>query len=442
MTSETVYVWFYPLAKTEPIVCGRLTVEGATSNSQVGAFVYGQSYLSSSNPLPIDPETLPLSATREYTITTFRGVFPAFLDAAPDAWGRRIIDREFGPQTEVGYLLKSAGDHVGALAFSPSATQPPGGFTGFAYPDIKALVEASRLLELNQAIPDEFSLLLKHGSSPGGARPKATIAKDGSLWLAKFPSIKDDPALPPHAVIEAATLDLAEVCGLDVPQRELVKIGNRDVLLVKRFDRPKAPNGKWSRLRFLSGRTVFAAANPHGTFGSYPRLARQLDRWSVSAANDRRELFTRLVFNCLVSNTDDHDLNHGLLDPGDGHLQLSPAFDIVPQPSSTRRRQHAMLIGELGALGTAGNVLSSSAAFGIARGEALDIISQLRHEIGANWRRFFLERGADARLDRLSSCFCPEGFDDESAKRATEVAREIFATPQPTEPKPPSSKPK
>ena len=408
MTSEA-FVWIHLPGEEAPTLAGRIRHEG-TPGGAVGRFVYGKSYLANPAAVAIDPFALPLRE-EEFATALLGGHFSALQDAGPDSWGKRLATLEHGPQDELGYLLCSRGDQAGALSFSTAADAPPMQGQRFDFASVEALSEAATLADQGAPLKARHLKLLQPGS--GGARPKFSVIKDGALWLAKLASVKDRelPANVPQ--LEAATLDLAALAGIEVPERELISLGAGQALLIKRFDR-RLGGGRWLRKRYASARTVFYS-NPEmqrlSDTGSYPRLARELARWSIRPAHDRQQVLLRLAFNCLVSNTDDHDLNHGLVADERG-WQLAPAFDIVPQVSGTRRRVQALLVGDQGAESRRSNILSAVGAYGLSAKAAGILLDQVRQTVADHWRACLANRGiGKAAIGKLVSSFVPEYFD-------------------------------
>jgi serine/threonine-protein kinase HipA len=164
----------------------------------------------------------------------------------------------------------------------------------------------------------------------------------------------------------------------------------------------------------VSAGTVFqadeaAARNSYG--GSYPRLARELSRWTVTGDLDRRELFRRVAFNSLASVTDDHERNHALIAEST-HFRLSPAFDLVPQPGNTQRRYLALTVGDFGALAARQNIISSREAFGLSLREANGIIDEVQEVVRASWRKYCTDYGVgDTDIARIAGCFDPPFFE-------------------------------
>ncbi len=373
MTSESqVYVWIFLPGQTEPVVCGRFTHRSTPGGGHVGTFVYGKSYLARPNAVALDPVALPL-IEREFSTTHLSGWFPVLLDAGPDEWGRRLIDRLHGPQDAMGYLLRARGQNVGALAFSAAPDvlpadhhEPPG------IGQLEHLLQLHRAIEEGAAIADEDRELLLQGTSAGGARPKTTVEDGGRLWLAKFPSSRDNPDEPPVPMMEAALLGLARACDIRVPRHRVVHVGSSPVLLVERFDRTRAGKGRYARRRYASARTLLWSrpdVQSYSYMGSYTNLARQMRVWERAPSAHLLELYRRIAFNCLVGNTDDHDCNTGFVTDDDDFFALSPAFDLTARPA-TPRMFLAMGFGVEGAVVSLDNLLSESHLFGYSREQA------------------------------------------------------------------------
>lgn len=405
MTSE-IFVWAYLPGDVEPTLCGCFDHTATAPGGPSGRFAYDRSYLANPSAIAMDPIALPLQAWPFWTNLS-NGVFGALLDAMPDLWGRHVIDtgnwREDFPAR---YMLHTAGDAVGNLAFSKSRKEPPVLKRPIGIEDIDLARAVLRDLDVHPTVVrPSFLQRVRGRTAMGGARPKLTVEKDGRLWLAKFPS-RNDHELLPMAKLEAAMLDLAKRCGINSARAHVV---DGDVLLVERFDRgPVDGNGMARRDAFLSARTLFECTGSRfSATGSYPGLAAALSRYSCQRTQDQVELFRRMVFNALISNTDDHDRNHGLVaDDLPGTFRLSPAYDMVPSKGSTRSRHQAMIVGKESYLTTESNLLSDCETFGLARHNAEAIYEQVAEQIAANWRECLAAQGvADKGIAMVEGCF-------------------------------------
>lgn len=251
--------------------------------------------------------------------------------------------------------------------------------------------------------------MLLIGTSMGGARPKAVVEDADGLWLAKFNTIHDRWNI---ARVEHAMLVLARACGLNISDSRVVDVGGRDVLLVKRFDRTKVKDG-YLRGRMVSALTLLRADDTHNTRErwSYVLLAEELRRVTADPRRNAHELFRRMVFNGLISNTDDHPRNHAVLAANDT-WSLSPAYDLTPaNPVSLERRDLAMICGNAGRYANARNMLSQSTRFLLAGEEAAPIVEAMMENVRANWYATARGQGVSERdCERISGAFVYEGF--------------------------------
>lgn len=263
-----------------------------------------------------------------------------------------------------------------------------------------------------EATPAELTQaqdLLLLGTSMGGARPKVVVEDEGQLWIAKF-NRTDDPWN--HARVEHAMLVLARECGLTTSESRITEVAGRDVLLVKRFDR-ESHDGTYRRARMLSALTLLRTGDSHHDRErwSYVLLVEELRRVSSDPRADARELFKRMVFNALISNTDDHPRNHAVIAPGDD-WRLSPAYDLVPFPAvSVERRDLALTAGDFGRYANVTNLLSQCARFLLTRDEAAEIINEMEGHVRARW--YAVARGvgiAERDCTTIARAFAYEGL--------------------------------
>lgn len=294
-----------------------------------GEFAYGRRYLEAPASAPLNPEHLPLrDATFVLPERRIRdgGAMPLTLrDALPDSWGRKVLEiRQGKALSDIDALLLTNEDRIGAMVFAESlpieSEEPPSTLLS-----LEELAEASRRIEAGIEIGPDMHRLLR-GGSLGGARPKAAFVHQGRRCIAKFASRGDDHDVE---VIEAATLWLADACGIEVPPFLLQPLAAGHALLVERFDRA-GPVGDERRFHYLSASALLDVPY-ESSRGSYVELAQLLRRISAQPQADLAELFRRLVFNLAVGNSDDHVKNHGALRREDGLWYLAPAFDLVMQ---------------------------------------------------------------------------------------------------------------
>jgi serine/threonine-protein kinase HipA len=412
------FVYLQLPGSVEAVVCGRFVREATRDGRNVGRFVYGRSYRARPDAVPIDPVHLPLAPT-VYETARLDGVFGALRDAAPDAWGRRVIERIAGrPLDEVDFLLQSPQDGAGALTFGRGPV-PPAPIREFnRVVQLEELRRAAALLEEDrpdEPVPAQILDLLDPGSSLGGARPKNVVEDDDGLWVAKFPQRGDRWS---NAPVEAAMLGLASRCGIRVPETRVERVGDDSVLLVKRFDRERAGGDvveqSYLRHRMVSALTVLDAedAPTDRRNWSYVLLADELQRWSARPRDDRAELFRRMVFNALICNVDDHPRNHALIAKG-RDWRLAPAYDLTPNSrQGTEERRLAMECGRLGRLASRENLVSQSPRFGLHPDEANRIVDEMKAVVSRFWRTDVRRHGGSERdCDVITPAFVHPGFE-------------------------------
>jgi serine/threonine-protein kinase HipA len=276
--------------------------------------------------------------------------FGVFLDSAPDRWGRMLMQRRFERGQRAGKIPKHKrlnesdyllGVHdlyrVGGLRFRLDDTGPfldaGGDSPAPPFVQLRALEQASLALEADKGTPKQVDewlrMLIAPGGSLGGARPKASVVDPkGALWIAKFPSAHDDHDV---GAWELVVTTLARGCGIAVAPARAQRFGSRfHTFLTQRFDR--TPTG--TRLHFASAMTLTGRndGDDASTGASYLELAEVLMRHGAQTDADLRELWTRIVFNMCVSNTDDHLRNHGFILVPNRGWKLSPSFDLNPVP--------------------------------------------------------------------------------------------------------------
>ncbi len=391
MTSSTApreaFVWVWLPDQTQPVVAGRLAAD-TRGNLQ---FNYGRSYLErvhDASPaialfepeLPLRPGALPLLGGLS---------MPACLrDAAPDAWGRRVIlNKRLGRRgreadttlvDELSYLLESGSDRIGALDFQRSPSEYiPRSATNVP---LEELLDSAERVERGIALTPELDQALFHGSSIGGARPKALIEEAGRKYIAKFSSSSD---LFNVIKAEFVAMRLASLAGLQVAPVSLTRAAGKDVLLIERFDRVATANG-WTRRIMVSALTLFGLDEMMARYASYETLAEIIRHRFEQPKATLQELFSRLVFNILCGNTDDHARNHAAF--WNGHsLQLTPAYDICPQNRSGNEATQAMLISGNNRLSTLQSCREAAHHFLLSAAEANAIMDAQRECVERHW---------------------------------------------------------
>ncbi|MBW2632603.1 MAG: type II toxin-antitoxin system HipA family toxin, partial [Deltaproteobacteria bacterium] len=383
---KEAFVWIWLPGETEPVVAGRLEAD----NGNI-LFNYGKSYLDrtgdSKPAIAIYKPELPLKAG---VLSLPEGLtMPGCIrDAAPDAWGRRvIINKKLGLKgsstdtaelDELTYLLESGSDRIGALDFQRSPTEYVARTATNV--NIKELVESAERVEKGVALTPELDQALFHGSSIGGARPKALIQDQGKKYVAKFSSSTDL-----YSVVKAEfiAMRLAELAGLNAAPVKLAKAANKDVLLIERFDR--VPKGeKWARKAMVSALTLLQLDDMMARYASYEELSEIIRHRFTDPKHTLKELFSRLVFNILCGNTDDHARNHAAFWDGKA-LTLTPAYDICPQGRTGNEASQAMLISGDNNLSQLKTCLETAHNFLLSEEESREIFGNLTATIEQHW---------------------------------------------------------
>ena len=395
MTSEReCYVYVALPGETRFVTAGRFqtnVVDGVTT----GRFVYRRAYRERADAVELDPVELRLAAG-VFETARMAGFFGAIRDAMPDYWGRLALDRQLGgPLDDFDCLLHGPDDRAGALGFGlaveaadPSPTFAP----AIQLAALQRHADAVLAGETDPPPAQEGGAL--PGTSMGGARPKVVVEDLGALWLAKF-SRSDDRWNQPR--VEAGMLALAAECGVNQAQGRVRSVGDKDVLLVRRFDRERTEQG-YQRARMVSALTLLRADDSVTARGqwAYPLLADEIRRASAAPRSDLRELFTRMCFNAATSNLDDHPRNHAMIAWKRG-WRLSPAYDLVPSPVLAReRRDLAMICGKFGRFANRDNLVSASGRFLLSAEDAENIFDHVLRTVRARWRPVLRQAGVSA----------------------------------------------
>jgi serine/threonine-protein kinase HipA len=412
--------------------CGQLLLTEEGPNVIASSFAYGLNYVRRGDALDVDPVSLSL---RDRPGVMGKRLLPAnglplfggIRDAAPDAWGRRVIEAKLkvpaNSLPESQYLLHAGSDRVGALDIRESLHAGPTQGSNGSHA-LEHLMEAAERIEDGLPVPAHLDAIFMDGTALGGARPKASVRDvRGVLWLAKFSSRTDSFDIP---AIECAALRLAAAAGLNVPPVEVRTIGARKVMLIRRFDRYWAEPGKAlgagddllatqpgkgkseHRLGFVSGLTLLGCDETESRTKAYSDLAQAVRNHchtSVIRA-DNAELFKRMVYNVLVSNDDDHLRNHGFTwEPRLAGWRLSPLYDVLPRASHATERFLHLGLGPQGRLATLDNALDSHEMFTLSRARACEMMADVWRVV-REWRGHFEDFGVPAaEIEKIAPAF-------------------------------------
>jgi serine/threonine-protein kinase HipA len=421
MTSKnnSCFVYITLPGETLPITAGKFVIEN-TPDGPVGKFVYGKSYLERSDAVAIDPVELKTLDGNTVATAKMNGIFGAIRDSSPDHWGRRVIQKELGrvDVSEMEYLLKSPDDRIGALGFGLNKEPPAPKYEFNKTLDLEKIqniadkilagdYEKDNATEKYEYLQTEELLLV--GTSMGGARPKAVVSDNNELWLAKFNTDQDRWN---NTLVEYGMLKLAAACGLNAAQSRKEIVGDKDVLLVKRFDREYS-GGKFFRHRMFSALTALKTDDDpvRRENWSYLSLVEELRLFSDSPKEDAKELFMRMVFNSLTTNNDDHPRNHAFISREANKWRLSPAYDLIPAPLISEQRDLAMVVGKYGRSATKKNLMSECERFLLEPAQAESIIDTMAKIVKNTWYNTMRGVGAsEADCETIRPAFVYDGF--------------------------------
>lgn len=387
---------------------GTLSRERGGGRSVV-SFAYAPDWVAARDSFPVDP-ALPLYEGEQYR----QGLPGFFADAAPDRWGRTLLERREATvarredrrprQLDEWDFLVGVNDEtrMGALRLAR-----PGG-RGFVADEPLAVPPLARLREiehwareleqgLSQEIGEEdrwLAMLVAPGSSLGGARPKASYSDGGGLWIAKFPSREDrhDVGAWEHLLSRLAT-----AAGIATPETRLLRLGAAyRTFCARRFDRAGDERRLYASAMTLAGRGDHEDA-------SYLDIARAIVDFGDPAAieEDLGQLFRRLAFNVLVANRDDHLRNHGFL-RGTGGWRLAPAFDVNPSPE---KLEHSLALDDSVRAPDLDLVRETAPLYRLSADEAERTIAEVGRAV-SGWRQLAREAELPGEeIERISAAF-------------------------------------
>ena len=394
MAADIRKIYVYDgFSSSEPSLAGCLYITPIRGGENC-AFEYDKTWLKRMSPaVSLDPELMPFPG-RQYPAG--KPMFGVFADAAPDRWGRVLMNKRERIKAEresrkprklydSDYLIGVYDEtRMGGLRFKED---PEGPFLSddrdAAIPPwarLRTLEEAARNYENDESGLTEKWLeqLVRPGSSLGGARPKATVIDEkGGLWIAKFPSKHDEND---SGAWEKVVHDLAGLCGLRVPEARLEKFSRYgSTYLVRRFDRDGMKRIHYASAMTLLGKTDGVSA-ADGV--SYLDIASFIKAYGASPKADLVELWKRIVFNMVVSNTDDHLRNHAFLLTPRGWA-LSPMFDVNPEPAGS---ELSLNVDETDNRIQIELAISVAERFGITKKEAENIAQDIRKTVSGRWK--------------------------------------------------------
>ena len=410
--TRNIYVYYDGEQVESPLMMGLLTC-GHLRGKDIFSFEFDKSWLADKRFRSFDPD-LQMFGGKQY-VPQGKDNFGIFLDSTPDRWGRVLLERKEAEMArlenrkvrnlfETDYLLGVFdGSRMGALRFK---IDPKGDFldndADMATPpwtSLRDLENASLNLEDCPEVQQSkwLRMLVAPGSSLGGARPKANVLdKDGSLWIAKFPSRKDRRDV---GAWEAVCCEMARRSGVNVSDFKIERFSDKyHTFLTKRFDR--TAEGK--RRQFTSAMTLLGYSDGENSEGaSYLEIAEWIERNCMNVNENLTELFRRIVFNIAVSNCDDHLRNHGFMHSPKGWT-LSPAYDLTPDPKGYGLKLN---ISETDNSLDYDLALSITPYLGINKDTAEGIIDKTRNVV-SEWRKVATRYGIpNSEQDLTESAF-------------------------------------
>lgn len=381
-----------------PLGILRYDQQGARESA---AFEYDADWLAADDRFAIEPG-LPLAPGPQFHRKARDGsVFHAAIaDTEPDGWGRRVIQRDHAkrrqearrageavearPLNAMDYLLAvDDASRVGALRLRDEdgryqRTVDEGRRTTPPLIELAQLLSATRAVETNTETQADLAYLRGRGTSLGGLRPKCSIIDEaGRLSIGKFPSVTDER---PVTKGEVLAMTLARKAGIDAAEARLVESDGAPVALIRRFDRTEGGD----RLMYISAATMLGAEPGDPGEHSYTEIADALRRYGSQPAADIEELWRRIAFSILITNVDDHLLNHGFLHVAQGRWRLSPAFDVNPFPERVRELK-VWISEETGPEATIDALMSVAPYFRVAPARAKAILAEVEGAV-AGWR--------------------------------------------------------
>jgi serine/threonine-protein kinase HipA len=335
-----IYVYADWIDMVGPKLIGTLSAQQAKGRKSF-SFTYNAGWIASNEQFLLDPDIAWFGGAQ---YPNQKENFGVFLDSMPDTWGRTLMKRrasmlakQNGKQAptlyDIDFLLGVHDEsRMGALRFKldqegpfldndPISPTPP-------WATVRELQHGAELIESNEDTAEVrkwLAMLIAPGSSLGGARPKANILDEkGQPWIAKFPSKNDTTD---RAAWEYLAYRLAINAGIQMAESKLEHIaGKYHTFFTRRFDREKS-----ARIHFASAMTMTGKNEEliRDEIPSYLDIVEFIQFSGSNVAEDLAQLWRRIIFNILISNTDDHLRNHGFLLTSTG-WRLSPAFDINP----------------------------------------------------------------------------------------------------------------
>jgi serine/threonine-protein kinase HipA len=399
----------------DPRLVARLEYEGRGARERA-AFEYSPGWLGSADRFTIDPALQLVAGMQFHRRSAAGSIFHgAIADTEPDGWAKRVILRDRAKRrapsavrlpalNELDFLL-AVDDHarVGALRFRDEEgifrrAAGAGRRTAPPLVDLGKIFAATRALETETETAADLEYLLGRATSLGGLRPKCTVLEeDGQLSIGKFPSAGDERAVTKGEIL---ALRLARRAKMDAAQGRLVTVEGVPVAVIRRFDRP--PGG--GRILYVSAATLMGVEPREPAEHAYTEIVDAIRVHGAAAQLDIEELWRRMAFSILITNVDDHLLNHGFLHVARGQWRIAPAFDLNPFPARARELK-TWISEEAGPDATIDGLLSVAPYFRLTQERARAVLGEVERAV-ARWRQEGRKIGmTDAELAAFEAAF-------------------------------------
>ncbi len=392
-------------------------VRGRRENA---VFEYAAEWLAAKGRHTLEPN-LPLVAGPQFHKKVADGsVFHAVIaDCEPDGWGRQVIRRDHAKRRREAREAGGDGDasvlnsldfllavddasRVGALRFQDEKgifqrAPEQGRRTVPPLIELSTLLAASRAVETRSETASDLAYLRGRGTSLGGLRPKCSVIDDdGHLAIGKFPSVSDERAVTKGEVL---ALRLAKAAGITAAEARLVDSDGSPTALIRRFDRDSG-----RRIPFISSATMMGVERRNGEDHSYTEIVDAIRVHCARAQADIDELWRRIAFSVLITNIDDHLLNHGFLHEGGELWRLSPAFDLNPAPERVREFK-TWISEDAGPAATIDGLMSVTPYFKISRERAKAILAEVERAVATWWETGLSIGLTEQELDQFADAF-------------------------------------
>ncbi|MFM0044574.1 type II toxin-antitoxin system HipA family toxin [Paraburkholderia sediminicola] len=408
---------------------GHLTY-ASQGRREVSQLVYDDAWLTKPDRFEVSPD-LPLVSgyqSRRAANAADSTFHFALADTAPDAWGRRIIERarakerksnpRLPPLNELDYLcavddfsrvgalrLCEDGVYLRTVAEGRRATPP--------LIELERMYRATRAVETSKDTTEDLRYLQGKGTSLGGMRPKCTLLdENGKLAIGKFPSVKDTVNVTRAEVL---ALHLARNAGITTANARCVDLNGTPVALIERFDR----EGADLRVPYLSAASMLQASRQDDH--AYTEIVDVMQQKCSHPDQDARELWRRLIFNLLVTNTDDHLQNLGFLYDGNGQWRIAPAFDVNPMPGKLRESK-TWLTEDAGPIDSVQMLLDARAYFALSEGQARVVLAEVLDAV-LDWQQVAVTPEVGLTPQELPD------FEDAFEHDQTDQARKLLGRP-------------